>query len=350
VGTGPFLMESYQPGDKMVVKRNPNYWQKDANGVQLPYLDEIEFRVIPDDLARGSALEAGDLNAIQTSSARDISRFRTEATRFPMPEVSEETTYVLLHAGEANSPLADRRVRCGLAAASDSLTVVQGITGNTNPVANGLFTKNQDGYLEDPGNQKWDPAKARELIADYTREHGQPVLNLTTRADRESRDIDELLQASWEEAGVKVNLKEVEQSDLIVSAVVGAPDFDAFLWRNHAGTLDQNYFWWHSSNAAPDGQFALNLGRMKDPEIDRLLDLNRTSSDPVQKQQLAQAVNREFAQQCWVIPLYSAIWGVPHEARLHGIEDATVPGTTDKLAIGAGFPGQFPLVSAWLAK
>ncbi|MCU1344086.1 MAG: putative transporter substrate-binding protein, partial [Acidimicrobiia bacterium] len=217
-------------------------------------------------------------------------------------------------------------------------------------VANGLFTKDQDGFLPDPGNQKWDPEQAKKLIADYTREHGQPVLNLTARADRESRDVDELLQASWEEAGVKVNLKEVEQSALIVSAVVGAADFNAFLWRNHAGTLDENYFWWHSSNAAPDGQFALNVGRMRDPELDRLLDLNRASSDPVVKKQLAQQVNQEFAKQCWVIPLYSAIWGVPHQAKLHGIESATVPASTDTLAIGAAFPGQFPLVSAWLEK
>jgi peptide/nickel transport system substrate-binding protein len=350
VGTGPFTMESYQPGDKMVVKRNPNYWQKDANGVQLPYLDEVEFRVIPDDAARGSALQAGDLDVIQTSSAPDIARFRTEPAQFPMLEESEETTYVLLHAGQANSPLADRRVRCGLAAASDSLTVSQGVTGNVNPVANGLFTKSQDGYLDDPGNQKWDPDTAHQLIADYTREHGQPVINLTTRVDAESRDIDELLQASWEDAGVKVNLHEEEQSALIVSAVVGAPDFNAFLWRNHAGTLDQNYFWWHSANAAPDGQFALNLGRIRDPEIDRLLDLNRASNDPVEKKKLAQQVNQEFAKQCWVIPLYSAIWGVPHKANLHGIDTATIPGTTDPLAIGAAFPGQFPLVSAWLAK
>jgi hypothetical protein len=61
-------------------------------------------------------------------------------------------------------------------------------------------------------------------------------------------------------------------------------------------------------------------------------------------------VNRAFAKGCWVIPLYSAIWGIPHKAKLHGIDTATIPGTSDPMAIGAAFPGQFPLVSAWLEK
>ena len=48
VGTGPFIVQSYAPRDALVVTRNPNYWQKDKDGVQLPYLDKITFRVIED--------------------------------------------------------------------------------------------------------------------------------------------------------------------------------------------------------------------------------------------------------------------------------------------------------------
>ena len=52
VGSGPFVFDSYTPNDKLVVKKNPNYWQTDADGNPLPYLDEIEFRVINDSVDR----------------------------------------------------------------------------------------------------------------------------------------------------------------------------------------------------------------------------------------------------------------------------------------------------------
>ena len=67
VGTGPFVFQSYAPGDRLIVTKNPDYWRTDENGNQLPYLDEIEFRVIVDSQVRAQALESGDVDMIATS-------------------------------------------------------------------------------------------------------------------------------------------------------------------------------------------------------------------------------------------------------------------------------------------
>ena len=48
IGTGPFTIESYVPGEQVVLKRNPNYWLKDDEGNSLPYLDEIVRIIVPD--------------------------------------------------------------------------------------------------------------------------------------------------------------------------------------------------------------------------------------------------------------------------------------------------------------
>ncbi|MCK4810525.1 MAG: ABC transporter substrate-binding protein [Candidatus Omnitrophica bacterium] len=47
VGTGPFYLKSYFPGERVILERNPYYWKKDVCGQQLPYLEEIIFIVIP---------------------------------------------------------------------------------------------------------------------------------------------------------------------------------------------------------------------------------------------------------------------------------------------------------------
>ena len=49
VGTGPFVFKDYKPGESFTATKNPNYWNK-----PYPYLDEVEFRVIPDALTRSS--------------------------------------------------------------------------------------------------------------------------------------------------------------------------------------------------------------------------------------------------------------------------------------------------------
>ncbi|MBF0489616.1 MAG: ABC transporter substrate-binding protein [Candidatus Omnitrophica bacterium] len=48
VGTGPFYLDEYQPGERLVFKRNPHYWKKSAAKKSLPYLDKVIFLIIPD--------------------------------------------------------------------------------------------------------------------------------------------------------------------------------------------------------------------------------------------------------------------------------------------------------------
>ncbi len=48
IGTGPFTIERYDPGERVVLQRNPNYWLRDAAGNRLPYLDTIKAIIVPD--------------------------------------------------------------------------------------------------------------------------------------------------------------------------------------------------------------------------------------------------------------------------------------------------------------
>jgi peptide/nickel transport system substrate-binding protein len=48
VSSGPFVIESAASAERIVLKRNPYYWKRDAQGTQLPYLDELTLEVVPD--------------------------------------------------------------------------------------------------------------------------------------------------------------------------------------------------------------------------------------------------------------------------------------------------------------
>lgn len=62
IGTGPFMLESFTPDERMVLVRNPNYWQKGADGLPLPYVDKVIATAGWDDAGRLSALVGGQLD------------------------------------------------------------------------------------------------------------------------------------------------------------------------------------------------------------------------------------------------------------------------------------------------
>ena len=60
VGTGPFTIESYEPGEQVVMARNPNYWLTDDEGNRLPYLDRVVHIIVEDLDAELASFMAGD--------------------------------------------------------------------------------------------------------------------------------------------------------------------------------------------------------------------------------------------------------------------------------------------------
>ena len=71
VGTGPFTLREYVPGQRLVLDRNPRYWRKGADGAQLPYLDRIVLQVVPDQDAELLRLQAGDIDMTQSELRPD---------------------------------------------------------------------------------------------------------------------------------------------------------------------------------------------------------------------------------------------------------------------------------------
>jgi ABC-type transport system substrate-binding protein len=353
VGTGPFLLSSYTD-DLLVVKKNPNYWLKDSAGRALPYLDEIDFKVIEDSQTAEQALESGDLDIFSTSDGLVVSDLRDQADKFPMVESTElgETNYLLIDLSK-KGPLQDQRVRCALSEAIDRQEVIDATAGGIETPANGPFSPGQEGYLDDNGlKMDQDLEGAKALIDDYKKSTGQSTVNITygktpTATNEQSA---ELFKGYWDQIGVNTKIDTVGQDVFITNALFGIPEFQMYGWRNHAGiTVDNQNFWWYGPGAKPDGQLSLNFGRLNDPVINQNLDTARTSTDPAVRKQAAEAINRQFGKECYLIPISWTIWGTPHTPALQGLGETTLPDGT-KAKDGAGFPGQFWTNALWLQK
>ena len=62
---GPFVMAQYRPAERMVFERNPNYWRRDAAGIQLPYADRLTIEIVPDQDAELVRLQSGQIDFTQ---------------------------------------------------------------------------------------------------------------------------------------------------------------------------------------------------------------------------------------------------------------------------------------------
>jgi peptide/nickel transport system substrate-binding protein len=350
VGTGPFKFESWQPGDTFKVVKNPDYWRQDADGNALPYLDAIEFRVIPDELTRANALESGELDLMPTDNGENIAKFRDNPDfTYLVQDQRVETGYIMFHVGQEGSPLADQRVRCGLAAAVNAEIIANEIHQGSFPVANGPFSPGQQGYLEDSGNQGYDPDTAKRLIGEYVAENGPLTVKYSTTTDSTNLRTAQLIQQWWQDAGATVEVNQIEQQKIILDALLGDPNFNAFGWRNHAGArVDSQYVWWHSSLAFPSGAPALNFGRLRDPVIDQALDTARGEDDLAAQTEQAEIINQQFAKECWLIPIYWQLWGTISNPNVMGVRDSTFPDGKTLLGPGNGFPGQEWFYQTWI--
>ena len=93
VGTGPFVLREFRPGERLVFDRNPNYWRAAPDGQKLPYLDRLVLQFIPEQNAELLALQAGTIDLTQSELRPD--------DYVPVRRAEEEGKLTLIEGGVA---------------------------------------------------------------------------------------------------------------------------------------------------------------------------------------------------------------------------------------------------------
>jgi len=192
VGTGPFIFKEWKSADRIVVTKNPAYWQKDK-----PYLDEITIRIIPDHETRYAALVSGQVDMIYTDRPKHIKKL-TKDSNFNKITAGGPGAIILL-LNTKKPPLDDVRVRRALAHAWDQKAYLKVSFKNTMPYV-------EDWYKDalDCGNVNYrepDIEKAKALIKSY----GQPVeLEYLHSATARGRETAEIVQQMFKKIDVVV--------------------------------------------------------------------------------------------------------------------------------------------------
>ncbi|MEQ3553506.1 ABC transporter substrate-binding protein [Pseudonocardia nematodicida] len=158
-GTGPFRFESYDRASGTVtLARNDDYWGETAG------LDQLIFRVIPDENARRQELQAGTIQGYDLPSPGDWAALRDAGF-----QVLEREPFNIFYLGinQANNPaLADVRVRQAIAHAVDRESLAQNQLPDSAEVATQFIPETVEGYASDLEPIPYDPDRARALLAE----------------------------------------------------------------------------------------------------------------------------------------------------------------------------------------
>jgi peptide/nickel transport system substrate-binding protein len=315
IGTGPFERKEWRVNDSMIVTRNPDYWRDG-----YPLLDEITFRPVPDSNVRMTQFEGGQLDVMHTSSSEVIAQLRDLAksgkASLYESDRGAEVSYLMLNSSKP--PFDDILARKAVQYARNTAEINQIRNRGIPELASGPFGPGSMGYLQDSGQPGPNLKKARKLVAEYEAKHGtKPDYTYTSVNTPDNVAIAELVKEQAAKVGITVNIEQVDQATLINKALAG--DFQGMGFRNHGGgDPDAQGVWWKTGSP-------INFGRIKDPEIDRLLDAGRIETDPAKRTAIYEDLTRRFADQAWNLWSWYTVWGVAAQPDVKGLLGPPLP-------------------------
>jgi peptide/nickel transport system substrate-binding protein len=156
IGTGPFQLESYEPGNRLVLSRYEDYWGEPAQ------LERLIFRPIADGPARAQALQSGEIQAYDGVDPADVERLAADGF-----EILERPAFNVGYVGfnTAKPPLDNLMIRQAIAHAINREAIVQANYPEGSEVATQFMPPELFGYAEDVPTYEYDVEKAKALIA-----------------------------------------------------------------------------------------------------------------------------------------------------------------------------------------
>jgi peptide/nickel transport system substrate-binding protein len=267
VGTGPYVLDTLEPGNQVILKRNENYWR----GWDGPHFDTIVIRSIPEGSTRRQLLESGDVDIAYAGTAEDTAAVRADG-RFTVGDFKNlDMTYIILGAyGPLASPEA-RQAMNYLFPYDDFLSTIMKDTlvRANGPFPDLLFTHDPNVFLYDTNVEK-----AKQLLDDAGI---QPGTELTyeyyTGFGKEAGLV---MQQQLEKVGLKLRLVEKEFSAMNADLTTDRPVSERanmYYWGWWPDYNDPSDYSWviFNSDAAPSACPCYNSGYYSNAKVDDII-------------------------------------------------------------------------------
>jgi peptide/nickel transport system substrate-binding protein len=258
-GTGPFKFVEWVKDDHITLEANENYWRERAK------LDKLIFKVIPDPSARLMALEVGEVQGIEYPNPADFERIKANKDLKLLSEPGMNIGYMAMNEGygyiDANEngvrdiadeplvktpgyfePLTKKLVRQAINMAIDKKSIVDNLYMGTASVAKNGMPPFMLGYNDAIVDYPYDPARAKQLLAEAGYPDGFEVTLYVMPVSRpymfDPPKIGEAIQSYLGAVGIKVNIYQVDWGTYLQEAQAGKHQMCLLGWTGDNGDSD----------------------------------------------------------------------------------------------------------------
>ena len=279
VSPGPFMAQSYVPGERATFVRNPNFgtWNVDADGNQLPYLDGLTVTLVPDLNGALASYLSGALDAGPSTTVDQIQQIQSaidggqlDATLLPNQSGQASSQWIIFDWNRADDPFKqdlfrNESFRQAMSHLADRDAMVRLVYGGLGaPIYTGVYPVLSDWINPDVPTYPYDPEAAAQLLADigFTQKDSDGTLmnadgqrlefNLVTNAGNNQREqLAQIFVDTAAEIGVKINFQPIAFEVLVDQLTTPGEDrgFDSILLGLTNGDID----WPFGTNVTPCG-------------------------------------------------------------------------------------------------
>jgi len=279
IGTGPFKFVSWTRWNETRLVRFENYWETDAEGNNLPYLDEIIGKPKKEDSVRLTALRTGQINLMDNMAYADVERFKKSyADKYNTWDLHLGGVFVVFNFRQG--PFQDQRLRTAAAHAIDRRAIHNSVFYGQGAMLDQPYPRGNPWHLEGSRSLEYDPDKAKSLVK-AARAVGTAIEMVCSANLAYNRESAQVVQEMWNSIGFKVNLKPLDTVPLLQAQKQG--DFHGMI-QGHAYRFD------------PDGLFGINLHSKSDyarslagwsnERYDKLVEEAKRTLDPARRREL----------------------------------------------------------------
>lgn len=308
VGTGPWVLEEYKVDEFAIFKRNENYWG------ELPSVEKIKVKVIPDAETRVLAFEKGDLDLIYGEGVISIDSFKQlESTGSYETSISEPVATRQLVMNTNKEQLSDLRVRQALHYGFNKQAMVEGVTSGMEEKADYILPTNFPYTSDvDATTIDYNIEKAKQLLDEagwqlpegknIREKDGKPfeIELMYNSAESIQKTMAEILQSEWAGLGVKLNIVGVELTTQVER--FKANEFDMNFFSNYGSPYDPHTF---VNIVATEGfgfREAISAYPNKEELLNQIAKVKQTT-DEKERQELYTEILGSLQEQGAIVPI-----------------------------------------------
>ena len=310
VGTGPFMFKFWEENIKLILRKNPIYFEKDAQGNSLPYLEAVAITFLPDKQSEFLQFAQGNIDfmtGLDNSYKDDIittkgalqPKYKDKVKLITTPYLNTE--YLGFFMGSTSKEIASPLIRQAINYGFDREKMVTYLRNSMGIAAtHGFIPKGLAGFDSIQG-YSYDPEKARALINRYKQATGATTIQVTIGTNSQYLDLCEYIQGELEKLGISITIDVMPPATLRQLKSSGELDIFRASWVADYPDAENYLSLFYSPNFTPNGP---NYTHFKNVVFDSLYVEAQKISEISKRKLLYTQMDSIIISQAPIVPLY----------------------------------------------